>query len=151
MNDKTLAVKAAITAFFSGLGAFLGWKGVMFIVWFIAMALDYISGSAAAAKNGEWSSTVARQGLWHKGGMILVVVVAAIADALFTFFLPNIPLIAVTVRNPGLLFPLVLTWYIITEAGSVLENAVKMGAKVPGWLRKVLKLGEEAIDKAGDQ
>lgn len=149
MDDKLLAIKIAVAAFFSSLGGFLGWKGVMVIVWIFAMALDYISGSCAAAKNGEWDSRIAREGLWHKGGMILVVMVASVADALFVFMLPHLPLIEA--RNPGFLLPLVLAWYIITEAGSVLENAVKMGAKVPAWLTKALKIGLKAVDKAGDE
>lgn len=149
MDEKLLALKVAVAAFFAGMGDLLGWKGVMVMVWIFAMALDYISGSCAAAKNGEWDSAVARQGLWHKGGTILVVVVAVIADALFMFFLPRLPL--VDAANPGFLLPLVLAWYIITEAGSVLENAVKLGAAVPAWLTKALKIGLKAVDKAGDE
>jgi len=149
MDEKLLALKLAVAAFFSSLGGFLGWKGVMFFIWLFAMALDYISGTCAAVKSGEWDSTVARQGLWHKFGMILVVVVGAIADALFVFMLPRLPLI--DAANPGFLLPLVLAWYIITEAGSVLENAVKLGAKVPVWLVKALKIGLQAVDKAGDE
>lgn len=149
MDEKLLALKLAVAAFFSSIGGLLGWKGVMVIVWIFSMALDYISGSCAAAKNGEWDSAVARQGLWHKGGTILVVVVAGIADALFVFMLPQLPVI--NTGNPGFLLPLVLAWYIITEAGSVLENAVKLGAAVPAWLTKALKIGLKAVDKAGDE
>ena len=80
MNETLVGIKAAMAAFFTALGAFLGWKGVMAIVWVVAMLLDYISGTAAACKSGQWCSATARQGLWHKGGMIIVVTVAAIAD-----------------------------------------------------------------------
>jgi len=148
MEEKLLGIKAAIAVFFSAVGALLGWRGVMVCVWILAMALDYISGSCAAAKNGEWSSTTARQGLWHKGGMISVVLVAAIADLLFVYLMPNIPIIAVP--NHGYILPLVLAWYIITEAGSVLENAVKLGAKVPSWLVKLLEIGLSAVNKGGE-
>jgi len=150
MHDKALQIKIALTAFFGAAGELLGWKGMMLLLWVLAMALDYVSGSAAAAKNGEWSSPIARQGLWHKGGMILVVLVAGIADAVFVHLLPQIPLPMATVQNPGLLLPLVLAWYILTEAGSILENAVKLGARVPGWLAKILKVGQAAVDKAGE-
>ena len=51
---------------------------------------------------------------------------------------------------PGLVLPLVLAWYIITELGSILENAVKMGAPVPEWLIKLLKAGKKAVDGFGD-
>lgn len=147
MEDKMVAVKAAIAAFFSGLGAFLGWKGIMGIVWVAAMLLDYISGTAAACKSGEWSSSTARQGLWHKGGMILVVIVAAIADGVMTVICAHIPL---GIAWPGIILPLVLAWYIITELGSVLENAVKLGAAVPNWLIRMLKVSLKAVDHSGE-
>ena len=91
MEDKMVAIKAAFAAFFYALGAFLGWKGIMGIVWVAAMLLDYISGTAAACKSGEWCSATARQGLWHKGGMILVVVVAAIADGVMAVICQHLP------------------------------------------------------------
>jgi toxin secretion/phage lysis holin len=149
MENKLAAVKLALVGFFSGLGAMLGWKGAMVLVWLAAMLLDYLSGTAAAMKNGEWSSQTARQGLWHKGGMILVVLAALLGDVFFTFFLPRLPLTAA--ENPGLLLPLVLAWYIVTEVGSAVENAVRLGAPVPRWLRRLLKQGREAVDKAAGE
>lgn len=46
-----------------------------------------------------------------------------------------------------LLTPVVLTWYIATELGSILENAAEMGAPVPPVLREVL----EKVHKASDR
>lgn len=43
--------------------------------------------------------------------------------------------------------PVVLTWYIATELGSILENAAEMGAPVPPVLREVL----EKVHKASDR
>lgn len=143
MSDKLFTIKAAIAAFFTAAGAFLGWQGVMFFVWVAAMGLDYLSGSAAAWLSGEWSSKVAREGLKHKGGMILVVAVAALADITFYIICAFLP---VDMTWPVLVSPLVLAWYILTELGSILENAVKMGAPLPGWLTKLLQVGLKAID-----
>ena len=145
MENKLIEVKAAVAAVLSTLGLFLGWKGIMAVVWVAAMCLDYISGTAAACKCGEWSSAVAREGLWHKGGMILVVIVAAIADGVMVMICDNMP--GMGLDWPGLVLPLVLAWYIITEFGSVLENAVKMGANVPEWLIKILKVSLKKVDE----
>lgn len=147
MNDTLVGVKPAIVAFFTALGAFLGLKGIMAVVWVVAMALDYISGTAAACKAGEWSSKVARQGLWHKGGMIVVVTVAAIADGVMALICQHLPL---GIAWPAIILPLVLAWYIITELGSILENAVKLGAAVPSWLTKLLKASLKAVEAVGD-
>lgn len=45
---------------------------------------------------------------------------------------------------------MVLAWYIITELGSILENAVKMGGNVPSWLVKLLKASANIVEAAGD-
>ena len=148
MNDNMIAAKTAIAAFFTAMGAFLGWKGIMLLAWVAVMILDYISGTMAACKAGEWCSATARQGLWHKGGMILVVTVAAIADVVMVIIVQYIPM---GLSWPGVIMPMVLAWYIITELGSILENAVRLGAKVPKWLTKFLAAFEHLVDDVGDQ
>lgn len=145
MKENLVTVKTAIAAFLTAMGAFLGWKGVMLLAWVAVMGLDYLSGTMAACKGGNWSSASAREGLWHKGAMILVVTVAAIADAVMVVMVTYVP---IGLQWPGLLLPLVLAWYILTELGSILENAVEMGAKVPGWLVKLLKTGVNIVDEA---
>lgn len=147
MNDNLVTIKAFIAAAFTAIGAFLGWKGVMMVTWVVAMALDYITGTLAACRSGEWCSATARDGLWHKGGMIFVVMVAGIADLIMVVIGQHIP---IGIQWPGIVLPLVISWYIITELGSILENAVKMGAPVPNWLVKLLKASAKMVDTAGE-
>ena len=147
MSDNVMTLKTAVVAGCTVLGAFLGWKGIMLLAWVAVMALDYLSGTLAACREGQWSSAVARQGLWHKGGMILAVTVAAICDGVMMLLCTQMPL---GICWNGLVLPLVLAWYIITELGSILENAVKMGAKVPVWLVNLLKAGIRLAESAGD-
>lgn len=147
MNENLVTVKTAIVAACTALGAFLGWKGVMLLAWVAVMALDYLSGTAAACKAGEWCSATARQGLWHKGGMILVVLVSAIADVVMVVIVDYVP---IGLEWPCVILPMVLAWYIITELGSILENAVKLGANVPGWLVKLLKASANLVEAAGN-
>lgn len=146
--DKNLTAKVSITALISGISAVLGWKGILAVVWVAVMALDYLSGTAAACKSGQWSSAAAREGLWHKGSMILVVAVAGIADIVLGMICARIP--SMSVKWMGFVLPLVLVWYIITELGSILENATKMGATVPGWLTRLLKASAKAAEAAGE-
>ena len=148
MNDKVLAIKTAIIAFFGTIGALVGWKGVMVLAWVALMALDYITGSAAAMKAGEWCSKKAREGVWHKCGAIIVVTVAAIADGIMLVICGNIPVF--NISWPGILLPMILAWYIITELGSILENAVNLGANPPAWLTKILAASLKAVEDAGD-
>ena len=148
MNENLMTIKTAIVAGCTALGAFLGWKGVMLIAWVAVLALDYLTGTLAACQAGVWRSETAREGLWHKGGMIAVVIVAALADWIMVIVAAYIP---IGIQWPGIILPLVLAWYIITELGSILENAVKMGAKVPDWLVKLLKASAHIVEAAGQQ
>ena len=79
--------------------------------------------------------------------MIVAVCVAAISDGVLAVICANIP---IGFQWPVLVLPLVLAWYIITELGSILENAVKMGAPVPEWLIRILKASLELVDGAGE-
>ena len=147
MHENAVTVKTAIVAAFTAMGAFLGWKGIMLISWVACMALDYLTGTMAACREHSWSSAAARDGLWHKGGMIAVIIVAAIADWIMVVIAQYVP---IGIAWPGIILPLVLAWYIITELGSILENAVKMGANVPGWLVKLLKASANIVASAGE-
>ena len=150
--EKTINnVKAAVAAVIGLLTGLWGWMGWLVVGWIAAMALDYLTGSLAAAKAGAWSSGRARDGIWHKCGMVVVVAVAAGTDLLLALVLQNLPLAALPVEYAGLVCPVVLVWYIVTELGSMVENAVVMGAPVPKWLGKLLALGKDAVDSAGDK
>lgn len=143
--------KAAAIALIGALTGIWGWFGWLVVGWVFCMVVDYITGSAAAAKAGEWSSAKAREGIWHKAGMIVVVIVAAAADLLISMVLANVPAVQLPFEYEGLICPIVLVWYVITELGSIAENAVAMGAPVPGWLTKLLQVSKDAIDSAGEQ
>ena len=148
MNEYLVEIKSAIVLFFSALAAFLGWKGIMAVVWVCLMILDWSTGTAAARKNGTWKSSVSRDGAWHKFGSALVVVVAFMADFIMKVALPHIPVL--NISWPEFLAPMVLTWYIVTELGSILENAIKLGAPVPTWIVKIFDATLKMADKVGD-
>jgi len=153
MNAPETALE--IKAFFAAIGAFgtalFGWVGWVVVIWLFALILDYITGSAAAAKDGEWSSKTAREGLWHKLGSIVAVLVAAMCDIALGVVIDGIGVEEVADWLGGSMTfatPMVCIWYIITEAGSILENADKLGAKIPDFLRKRL---EKLKDKVEDE
>lgn len=143
-------IKVWLTALVGALSALWGWLGWLVVGWVVCMAIDYISGSAAAAKAGEWSSAKAREGIWHKAGMFVVVIVAAGADVLLAQVVEWVPIVQLPFELGGLICPVVLVWYIVTELGSITENAVAMGAPVPEWLSKLLESSKKSIEEAGE-
>ena len=127
-----------------------GWLGWLVAAWVICMGADYLSGSAAACKVGKWSSAQARAGLWHKAGMILVVAVAAVADGVLGNTLNNLPILEGSVEYAGMLLPMTLGWYILTELGSILENANALGAPLPGFLVKALAAAQDVLEEKSE-
>ena len=140
-----LAAKALIAAVAGAFTVAFGWLGWLIVAWVACMALDWLTGSAAAASKGEWASSVARAGIWHKVAMVVVVAVAGLTDAVLSLAVENLPGLGMTYSV--MVLPVVLVWYIFTELGSIAENAAAMGAPVPEWLTKMLVAGKKAADK----
>ena len=130
--------KAAVAAVVGCLTALWGWFGWLVVAWVVCMLLDYGTGTAAALRAGEWSSKVARDGLWHKLGAVVAVLVAAILDGVIGLILANIPALELPFRYEVFASVLVLVWYIMTEL-------------VPAWLRKAIAALESTVDGAGDK
>ena len=68
-----------------------GWFGWLVVAWVVCMLLDYGTGTAAALRAGSGRPVVARDGLWHKLGAVVAVLVAAILDGVIGLILANIP------------------------------------------------------------
>ena len=83
--------KVLITGVGAAASAALGWLGWLVVAFVGCMALDWITGTMVAKSKGEWSSSVARQGCWHKIGSAVAVIVALIFDWLIAMILANIP------------------------------------------------------------
>ena len=141
--------KAAVAAVAGCLTALWGWFGWFCLVLAVCMALDYITGTLAAKKAGEWSSKAAREGLWHKLAILVAVIVACIMDWVISMILANFPSLTLPFEYTVLFGPLVVAWYVITELGSVLENAGKLGAPQPAWFKRAIAALHDSVDKLG--
>jgi len=148
--NRALEIKAAITAILSAAVALLGWVGIAVAIMLVCMALDYITGTWAAKAHGEWSSKVAREGLWHKLGEIVALLVAALADLGVSVILSTAaaPLVGADYQHRGYIVLVVAVWYIFTELGSILENAAKLGAPIPEKLIRGIGRLKKKADEA---
>ena len=142
--------KAAVAAVCAALTALWGWFGWVVVAWIGFMLIDYATGSAAALRAGGWSSKTARDGIWHKLGSVVAVIVAAILDMVIGRLLDNVPGMELPFTYTVLLCPLVVIWYILTEAGSIIENAGALGTPIPAWLTKMIASLGAKVDQAGD-
>ena len=148
--ERIHGIKAAVVGVLGCLTALWGWFGWLVVAWIGCMVLDYATGSAAALRSGEWSSKTARDGLWHKLGAMVAVLVAAILDGVIRLVLEHIPALELPFEYTVFVSVLVLVWYILTELGSIVENAGKLGAPIPGWLAKAIQVLGSSVDKAGE-
>lgn len=153
MSDNNIAtqIKICLAAILGTLTSLWGWFGWLVVLWASLMLADWLIGSAAAVKQGRWSSSKLREGAWHKGGEVIIVCVALSADWLIGTMLAHLPMVELPFTYSVLLSPLVIVWYIIGELGSLAEHAITMGAPVPSWLPRILEVGKEAVDKVGEE
>ena len=143
--EKAIEIKAAITAIIAFVTTLIGWKGVAALIWLCCILLDYVAGSLAAKKENNWSSQIAREGLWHKLGEIFAVLVAALCDIALGIVIGSTG-IQLGFDISSFITPVVLTWYILTEIGSIIENCGKLGAPVPKWFKQYVDKAKNTID-----
>ena len=150
MAEKLSNFKAAVSLFLGAVSAALGWFGWLVMLYAVCMVMDWVTGSLAAKRNHQWKSSIARDGIWHKGGSITIVMVSLMADALIGRMVNLLPGMELPFSYSVMLCPIVLVWYIVTDMGSILENGIKMGSAAPGFLRKILALVQRSVDQAGN-
>ena len=139
-------IRGTIAAALAALTALWGWFGWLVLAWVVAMGLDYLTGTAAAFREGSWSSRLARDGIWHKLGCIIAVLTSGLLDLVVAHILNQIPALPIPFSYTVFLCPLVVVWYLLTELGSIVENAGRLGAPIPGWLKRAIALLREKVD-----
>ena len=102
--------------------------------------MEHINGFKAAVA----AVLAALTALWGWFGWLIV---AWIMDLLMGQILANLPSVTLPFTYTVFLCPLVVVWYILTEAGSIVENAGSMGAPVPEWLKKAIAALKDKVDE----
>ncbi len=149
--DKVTEIKAAITLVFTFLTGLWGWTGWAIAVFIVAMFADYITGTLAARANNEWSSAIARKGLWHKLGEIAALLVAALCDIAVQVIMHSAaaPILS-NFQYKHYITLIVAIWYTFTELGSIIENAGRLGAPIPEGLKKGIVMLKAKADEPPD-
>jgi len=145
--DRLTTIKAAACTAAAALTAFWGWTGWLAAAWFLAMLLDYATGSAAALRAGTWSSRAAREGLWHKAGSVAGGPGGGRRGLSLRAQLPGAPRAGIAYH--ALLWPPVTAWYLLTELGSIAENAGALGAPMPQFLMRAIAALRAGISDRG--
>lgn len=117
------------------------------------MFVDYISGMMASKKEAiehpnnkkyGWNSKKSIIGIYKKIGYILTVLVALITDYVIYELLKKM---GIEYQVKTLFGFLVTIWFILNELLSILENAGRMGATLPKFLKNMLSELKKDIDE----
>lgn len=116
----------------------------MLMILFILMIIDYISGMWASKKeaiehpddeNYGWSSKKSVIGIYKKLGYIVSICVAVSTDFIIHKYFQELGYEQPQETAFGIL---VSVWFVINELLSITENAGRMGAPLPKFLKTVL-------------
>lgn len=145
-------IQGAVTAVAAWLSARIGILFPVLCILLVMMVGDYISGMMASKvesidhpndSNYGWNSKKGAKGIIKKVGYLCVIAVAMVVDYI----------LAKTSGTLGFSMPvktlfglLVAVWYLLNELLSIIENAGRMGAPVPEWLKKYIAVLKDKID-----
>ncbi|MGN9864730.1 phage holin family protein [Bacillus swezeyi] len=120
-----IAVLGGVVGFLFG-----GWN-VLLTILSVLVIVDYGSGLAAAAVNGEVKSRAGLIGITRKIFIFVIVAVAHMIDLL---------LIENGIEMGFLVMTMAIVFYCINELISITENAGKMGVYVPETITKAIEV-----------
>lgn len=113
------AIGSAVAWLLGGIDLQLKWL-LMFV------AVDYVTGTIAAGKTGEWNSRVGFRGLFKKVFIFVVVMLSHGLDV---------------IAGTDMLRNAAIAAYAVNELGSTLENLDRLGfgGMIPGFLHRAIK------------
>lgn len=122
---KSTTIKT-VTAFVTGALSTLigGWDMILEIL-LIVMTLDYITGVVSAFKQKTVSSNKGYMGLVKKGGIFVIIILAAQMDRM-------------TGNDNHIFRNCTALFFVANDALSVLENVGELGIELPAFLRSAL-------------
>lgn len=100
-----------------------------FVIVFVFIVFDIVTGLIASLKDGEYKSSVMKSGLWSKSAEIIAMLLGTACEYCF-------PLIGVTVTVP--IVTAIATYLVLMELGSVIENLTKISPELKNVLGKYL-------------
>lgn len=150
-------IATGTTGIISGVAAWLFAKiGVLMYVILVlaaAMAIDYVTGMLASKSEAidhpddpeyGWSSRKGAKGIIKKVGYLCVIAVAMMVDYIILCVAAEI---GMAIELKAFFGILVTVWYLLNEALSIIENAGRMGAPVPDWLRQYIAVLKNKIEQ----
>lgn len=152
----TIGIGGMLSAMTAWLFARLGVLLYVLLALAIAMIIDYITGMAASKTEAidhpddpsyGWNSKKGAKGILKKVGYLSIIAVAMMVDWIILHVAADIGFEIALKAFFGIM---VAVWYLLNEALSIIENAGRMGAPVPDWLKKYITVLKNEIEQKGE-
>lgn len=129
-------IKTVFVAIGGVLSSLLGVLAIPVLLMVCCNIIDYITGILADIKNGgKLSSSKGLWGIVKKVCMWLLVVVGVVVDEVIKYATTTM---GWTLPFTFIVACIVCLWIICNELISILENIARLGAPVPGFLKKII-------------
>ena len=105
---------------------------ILFMLFFGAIVIDFITGVLVAGKEGKLKSRTCRNGIFTTMGEFIVLTVFLCVD----YLIPNISFMLSTF----------VIGFLFKEGLSIIENLIKLNVYIPNSIKKALEVGVEKIE-----
>lgn len=155
MKTVTTGVAGVVSGVAAWLFARIGVLMYVIVALAVAMAIDYITGMLASKSEAidhpddpeyGWNSKKGTKGIIKKVGYMCIIAVAMMVDYIILQVAAEI---GMTIELKAFFGILVSVWYLLNEALSIIENAGRMGAPVPDWLKQYIAVLKNKIEQQG--
>lgn len=149
----TISVGGMVSAVAAGLFARLGILLYILLILAAAMAIDYLTGMLASKTEAldhpddpayGWNSKKGAKGILKKVGYLCIIAVAMMVDWVILHVAADI---GFEINVKAFFGIMVTVWYLLNEMLSIVENAGRMGAPVPDWLKKYIAVLKDKIEQ----
>ena len=153
----TMGIGGMVSAAAAWLFARMGILMYILLILAVAMAVDYLTGMLASKTEAidhpedpsyGWNSKKGAKGIIKKVGYLCIIAVAVMVDWLILHAAADI---GIEITLKAFFGIMVTVWYLLNEALSIIENAGRMGAPVPDWLKKYIAVLKDKIEQKGEQ
>lgn len=156
VKTVTLGATGMVSAVAAWLFAKLGVLFYVLLILGVAMVIDYITGMLASKTEAidhpddsayGWNSKKGAKGIIKKVGYLCIIAVAMMVDWVILHAASDLGFEITLKAFFGIM---VAVWYLLNEALSIIENAGRMGAPIPDWLKKYIAVLKNKIDQKGE-
>ena len=104
----------------------------LFIIFFITIIIDFLTGVLVGAKEGKLKSRTCSNGIFRTMGEFIILIIFLCID----YIIPGIS---------GMLGTFIIA-FIFKEGLSIIENLIKLDVYIPNSIKKMLKVGIEKVE-----